>query len=88
MNWKSNHWSKIDWEMGHGHVVAISSLWLLLRYGVPHGPWKKGKAGDNRCFSKKVGKQKGVIVITIQTWRCYSNFEKKKRSIVKNNILQ
>ena len=28
-----------------------------------------------------------VIVIMIQTRRCYSNFEKKKRSIVKNDIL-
>jgi hypothetical protein len=32
-------------------------------------------------------KPRGVIEITIQTSRCYSNFEKQKCTIAKNDIL-
>ena len=32
-------------------------------------------------------KQRGVIAIRIQTSECYSNFEKKKCTKAKNNIL-
>jgi hypothetical protein len=31
-------------------------------------------------------KPRGVIAIAIQTSRCYSNFEKQKRTIAKNDI--
>jgi hypothetical protein len=33
----------------------------------------------------KVGKQKGVTVNMIQTWRCFGNFERKRCSIVKKH---
>jgi hypothetical protein len=67
MDWKSNHRSKIDWETGHGHEVAIASFWLLLRYDVlvPHSPWKKGKAGDNRCYSNFDTKNVKVLIVKI-----------------------
>jgi hypothetical protein len=68
-------------------------FWLCIQYGVWLQPRKQDEAGNIRCLVILIGvivitrKHESVFIITLQTWRCYSNFEKKRRSIAKTTHL-
>ena len=54
-----------------------------MRYGVPHSPWKTGKAGDSWCFSNKNERYSKLL----QLCGCFSNIEKPMDLLVKMKLV-